>query len=543
MSTRMNWVVLLQCAVWVVLLLQLAVQAAPTTLNRTDASGSSLSRGVIRFERAQRSQNASVSNQIGSQASWIRSRYPSAKSGSGALVTRSVASSIVDAGDMSYLANIQLGTPGQGFLVVLDTGSANLWVLSSQTGRAGPTFDQSKSSTFSLPSGGSGVSIQYGTGSLQGNIGEDTFSTSGITITNQDFVVGTSADSVLQSQMNTGTAWDGIWGLGFPALAFASASGVRPVPPYSNMISQGAVQSSTFAFWLDTTGPTGTGSGEFVLGGCNSAYYTGSVNCVPVVPSSNGYDQWRVALGGITLGGQAVSTGSANAILDTGTSLIGLPTSIASSVFSILGVHPDSSGTVSVSCSTVSSLPTIQFQIGGTSYSLAGADYIYRDQTGSYCYIGFVDLGGYPDVILGDTFLRKFYSIYDMSQNQVGLAVSAGGAAPGGSLSNSACGCGSQGTGAAPDPAGGISTSSAAASSSGAQGTAQSTTRGAASSTATAVAGQTSVGAPDSASLISSTTGDGTTSTNNPVIYIGAGVGALGLQEQGPGRQKALDRG
>jgi cathepsin D len=89
---------------------------------------------------------------------------------------------------LSYYGSIALGTPPVAFNVVLDTGSADLWLASSACteGCNGfPTFDSSTSSSFS--STGSPFSVTYGSGKASGSLGTDVVQMAGFKVSKQVF--------------------------------------------------------------------------------------------------------------------------------------------------------------------------------------------------------------------------------------------------------------------------------------------------------------------------------------------------------------------
>jgi len=78
----------------------------------------------------------------------------------------------------------------QQFDVILDTGSSDLWVTSSQCTACpsgAPTFDSSKSTSFTAPSNAQPITIQYGSGTVEGVLGQDTVSMGGFAVTQQTF--------------------------------------------------------------------------------------------------------------------------------------------------------------------------------------------------------------------------------------------------------------------------------------------------------------------------------------------------------------------
>ncbi|NP_999038.2 pepsin A preproprotein [Sus scrofa] len=313
--------------------------------------------------------------------------------------------------DTEYLGTIGIGTPAQDFTVIFDTGSSNLWVpsvyCSSLACSDHNQFNPDDSSTFEATS--QELSITYGTGSMTGILGYDTVQVGGISDTNQIFGLSeTEPGSSLYY-----APFDGILGLAYPSI---SASGATPV--FDNLWDQGLVSQDLFSVYLSSNDDSGS---VVLLGGIDSSYYTGSLNWVPV--SVEGY--WQITLDSITMDGETIAcSGGCQAIVDTGTSLLTGPTSAIANIQSDIGASENSDGEMVISCSSIDSLPDIVFTINGVQYPLSPSAYILQDDDS--CTSGFegmdVPTSSGELWILGDVFIRQYYTVFDRANNKVGLA-------------------------------------------------------------------------------------------------------------------------
>ncbi|CAM6001098.1 unnamed protein product [Sphagnum balticum] len=83
-----------------------------------------------------------------------------------------------------------------------------------------------------------------------------------------------------------------------------------------------------------------------------------------------------------------------------------------------------------VNCSIIDTLPKLEIKIGGDSYILGGRDYILEvDQGGSaVCIVGILGLDLPPQLgeafILGDSFIKTFYTHFDVGNKRIGFAPS-----------------------------------------------------------------------------------------------------------------------
>ncbi|ODQ59693.1 hypothetical protein WICANDRAFT_29757, partial [Wickerhamomyces anomalus NRRL Y-366-8] len=311
-----------------------------------------------------------------------------------------------------YYTEIQLGTPGQPFKVILDTGSSNLWVPSTDCSSLAcylhSKFDHEASSTYKA--NGSDFAIRYGSGSLEGYVSQDTLQLGDLIIPKQDFAEATSEPGLAFAFGK----FDGILGL-----AYDTISVNKIVPPVYQAINAGLFDEPKFAFYLGDSDKSEDG-GVATFGGVDESKYSGKVTWLPVRRKA----YWEVKFNGIGLGDEFAELENTGAAIDTGTSLIALPSGLAEILNAEIGAKKGWSGQYSVDCETRDSLPDLTFNLDGYNFTIGPYDYTL-EVSGS-CISAFTPLDfpapiG-PLAILGDSFLRKYYSIYDLGNDAVGLA-------------------------------------------------------------------------------------------------------------------------
>ncbi|XP_043775627.1 pregnancy-associated glycoprotein 1-like [Cervus elaphus] len=305
--------------------------------------------------------------------------------------------------DIIYVGNITIGTPPQKFQVVFDTGSSDLWVHSVLCSRrrcsSQGLFRHRESSTFRATRRRFG--IVYGRGRMNGIVVHDTVRIGDLVSTNQAFGLS------MEHSWFEGKPFDGVLGLSYPNKSLTGG-----IPIFDNLKNQGAISEPVFAFYLSNK-PEGS---VVLFGGVDKSYYQGALNWVPVTQA--GY--WHVHMDRVSINSRVVAcNGGCEAFVDTGTSLILGPGRLIDNILRLIGVTERC-----VSCATVNTLPSVDFTINGINYPVPAQAYTIKDSSGN-CYIGIRENPvnrSTENWILGDVFLRQYFSVFDRGNDRIGLA-------------------------------------------------------------------------------------------------------------------------
>lgn len=182
------------------------------------------------------------------------------------------------------------------------------------------------------------------------------------------------------------------------------------------MIDQKLLDEPVFSFRLGSSEQDG---GEAIFGGIDESAYSGKLEYVPV--RRKGY--WEVELEKVKFGDDELELEGTGAAIDTGTSLIVMPSDIAELIHKQIGAEKSWNGQYTIDCAKASSLPDFTLTFNDKKYTLTGEEYILN--AGGTCISSFTGMDipapTGPLWIVGDTFLRKYYTVYDLGRSELSL--------------------------------------------------------------------------------------------------------------------------
>ncbi|ATY60532.1 candidapepsin-4 precursor [Cordyceps militaris] len=360
-----------------------------------------------------------------------------------------------------YYADLGIGTPQQVLMFHLDTGSSDTWVnlegiYFCRVGRPEvglppscmKQFDPDASSTYNvtIPNG---FKIAYLDGSTaSGDYFRDSVTIGGnMTIKQQQLGLAKLSGSPT-----------GLMGLGMSVGVAAK----RKYPTIiDNLVSQGLIETAAFSLYLDAITES---HGTFLFGGIDTKKYIGDLATLPLVADdihgSENVTSYAVDLVGFTADDISLPTLKTKAILDTGATLVLLPGRVVTPINQKLGVVAIKGvATPFIDCGAASKNAKIKFnfQFNGKTIVVPLKEMIIDSFTDhqdlfqspnlrSYfknfdrvCMFGIASADDYktqePDplgsggdasnepeyALLGDTFLRSAYVVYDLARQELAL--------------------------------------------------------------------------------------------------------------------------
>lgn len=332
-----------------------------------------------------------------------------------------------------YFANVSLGTPAQKLQLHIDTGSSDLWTnfadstfcKSKQDPCYGGTYNANSSSTYKYVSSRFNITYADGSGAI-GDYATDTLGIGGVTLQNLQFGIGYQSGSQ-----------EGILGIGYTTNEVqVNTYGGQTYPNVPELMAKnGVIQSNAYSLWLDDLEAN---TGSILFGGVDTDKFHGALQTLPIQPEQGVFAEFLITLTDVSLsnGGNRVSLNSGDipvaVLLDSGSSLTYLPDDLTTALYQQVGAkYDDQQQTAFVPCSLADNTSTIDFKFSSPIISVPMSEMVINAGTGTQstfkdgsaaCIFGVAPAGQGGISVLGDTWIRSAYVVYDLANNEISLA-------------------------------------------------------------------------------------------------------------------------
>ena len=309
-------------------------------------------------------------------------------------------------GEEYWTGPISVGTPAQHFQIDFDTGSSDLWVPNVDCDGCGSCarYSRDESSTSTVVSRFPPFVIVYGSGGAVGYIVSDVVtvgnvSTGALTVKDQHFVA---------MYLLAGNIGCGIMGLGWDNLD-------EGIPQWiDNIQKQDPSFDAVFSFFIPESITHTTG--ELTIGGIDPTHFTGQLVNSPAIHITDiGY--WITNFDSIAVG-STVTTTQQPCIIDSGTTVMLMGNATVDVLHNQLGSKLGNCQQIAASG------PVLKFRVGGGEFNISGSAYQYQlsDSDCSGIVSDTISVAGVDMYLLGDTFIRIVFTVFDVKNKQLRFA-------------------------------------------------------------------------------------------------------------------------
>ncbi|KAF4591601.1 candidapepsin-4 precursor [Ophiocordyceps camponoti-floridani] len=344
-----------------------------------------------------------------------------------------------------YTIDIGIGNPPQQISALIDTGSSdalintNVSQLCEQKSRPcapSGTYNANASSTSQYINNLFNISYVDGSGAGGDFVADD---------------VRISGKQVKGAQLGVAyrsSSPQSVLGIGLASNEALAAKGRRKggdgsgeyVNLPAKMVQDGVISSNSYSLWLnDIDSP----EGSILFGGVDTARFQEPLVSMPMQKVDGRFSEFFITMTGLQLDNSSLASNLRLAVLlDSGSTFTYLPDKVAQSVYSSLNARFDSqSGAAFVPCSLAKQSRSLRFDFTSpASVTVPVSELVIRPEKLSAkpvsfgngvpaCYLGIMPTSGSGGgagsstaSVLGDTFLRSAYVVYDLQGHTIALA-------------------------------------------------------------------------------------------------------------------------